>query len=75
VGHSLSFGKADAVCILSRSAALADAAATAVGNIIQEKKDIERGLERAKEIEGILGLLIIVGEKMGVWGTIKLTEL
>jgi len=75
VGHSLSFGKADAVCILSRSAALADAAATAVGNIIQEKKDIELGLERGKEIEGVLGTLIIVGEKMGVWGNIKLIQL
>jgi ApbE superfamily uncharacterized protein (UPF0280 family) len=75
VGPSLSFGKADAVCILSKSAALADAAATAVGNIVQEKKDIEPGLERAREIEGVLGTLIIVGEKMGVWGSIKLTEL
>jgi len=75
VGHSLSFGKADAVCILSRSAALADAAASAVGNIIQEKKDIELGLERGKEIEGVLGTLIIVGEKMGVWGNIKLIQL
>jgi len=28
VGHSLSFGEADAVCILSKSAALADAVAT-----------------------------------------------
>ncbi len=75
VGHSLSFGKADAVCILSKSAALADAAATAVGNVIQEKKDIELGLERGKEIEGVLGVLIIIGEKMGVWGSIKLTQL
>jgi ApbE superfamily uncharacterized protein (UPF0280 family) len=75
VGPSLSFGKADAVCILSKSAALADAAATAVGNIVQEKKDIELGLERGREIEGILGTLIIVGEKMGVWGSIKLTQL
>jgi ApbE superfamily uncharacterized protein (UPF0280 family) len=75
VGPSLSFGKADAVCILSKSAALADAAATAVGNIVQEKKDIERGLERGKEIEGILGLVIIVREKMGVWGNIRLTKL
>ena len=75
VGPSLSFGKADAVCILSKSAALADAAATAVGNIVQEKKDIDLGLERGREIEGILGTLIIVGEKMGVWGSIKLTEL
>ena len=75
VGPSLSFGKADAVCILSKSAALADAAATAVGNIVQEKKDIDLGLERGREIEGVLGTLIIVGEKMGVWGSIKLTEL
>jgi ApbE superfamily uncharacterized protein (UPF0280 family) len=75
VGPSLSFGKADAVCVLSKSAALADAAATAVGNIVQEKKDIELGLERGKQIEGVFGVLIIVGEKMGVWGNIKLTEL
>jgi len=75
VGPSLSFGKADAVCILSKSAALADAAATAVGNIVKEKKDIESGIERGKEIEGILGALIIVGEKMGVWGNVNLTRL
>jgi ApbE superfamily uncharacterized protein (UPF0280 family) len=75
VGHSLSFGKADAVCILSKSAALADAVATAVGNIVKEKKNIELGLERGKEIEGVLGMLIIVGEKMGAWGNIKLTRL
>jgi len=75
VGHSLSFGKSDAVCVLSKSAALADAAATAVGNIVREKKDIERGLERGKEIEGVSGVLIIVGEKMGAWGDIHLTRL
>jgi ApbE superfamily uncharacterized protein (UPF0280 family) len=75
VGPSLSFGKADAVCILSKSAALADAAATAVGNIVREKKDIELGLERGREIQGVLGTLIIVGEKMGVWGNIRLTRL
>jgi ApbE superfamily uncharacterized protein (UPF0280 family) len=75
VGHSLSFGKADAVCILSKSAALADAAATAVGNMVQEKKDIDRGLEKAKEIEGVLGTLIIVEEKIGVWGNIRLAKL
>jgi hypothetical protein len=75
VGHSLSFGKADAVCILSKSAALADAAATAVGNRVQEGKDIDRGLEKGKEIEGVLGTLIIVGEKIGVWGKIRLAKL
>jgi ApbE superfamily uncharacterized protein (UPF0280 family) len=75
VGHSLSFGKADAVCILSKSAALADAVATTVGNMVQEKKDIELGLEKGKEIDGVLGVLVIVGEKMGVWGKIQLVRL
>jgi len=75
VGPSLSFGKANAVCILSKSAALADAAATAVGNVVKGKQDISLGLGKAREIEGVLGTLIIVGEKMGVWGRIRLTRL
>jgi uncharacterized protein len=75
VGPSLSFGKADAVCILSKSAALADAAATAVGNQVREKRDIEQGLEIGKEIEGVLGTLVIVDDRMGVWGKVKLTRL
>jgi ApbE superfamily uncharacterized protein (UPF0280 family) len=75
VGPSLSFGKADAVCILSKSAALADAAATAVGNVVKEKKDIELGLRVGKEIAGVQGILIIVQEKLGVWGNIKLAQL
>ena len=75
VGPSLSLGRANAVCLLSKSAALADAAATAVGNVVKEKKDIELGLETGREIEGVLGTLIIVEEKMGVWGNIKLTQL
>ncbi len=75
VGPSLSFGKADAVSVLSKSAALSDAAATSVGNIVKEKKDIESGLQRGEEIEGVSGVLIIIGEKMGVWGNVKLIQL
>lgn len=75
VGHSLSFGKADAVCILSKSPTLSDAAATAIGNVIKGKEDIELGLKRGSEINGTLGVLIIVGEKMGVWGKIRLIQL
>jgi ApbE superfamily uncharacterized protein (UPF0280 family) len=75
VGHSLSFGRADAICIVSSSSALADAAATAVGNVVQMKKDIEAGLAKGQEIEGVLGALIIVGDQMGVWGKINFTRL
>jgi len=75
VGPSLSFGKANAVCILSKSAAFADAAATAVGNVVKEKKDVPLGLGKAREMDGVLGTLIIIEEKMGVWGKIRLTRL
>lgn len=75
VGHSISFGKADAVCVVSQSSTLADAAATAIGNIVQGPEDIERGLEKGKEIEGAWGVLIIAGEKMGVWGKMRLVKL
>ncbi len=75
VGPSLSFGKADAVCILSKSAALADAAATAVGNAVRDKGDIEQGLAVGREIEGVLGALVIIKERMGVWGKIRLIRL
>jgi ApbE superfamily uncharacterized protein (UPF0280 family) len=72
VGHSLSFGKADAVVILADDAVLADAAATAVGNLVLAVRDIPRGLERAKSIPGIRGALIIKDEELGAWGKIKL---
>jgi ApbE superfamily uncharacterized protein (UPF0280 family) len=74
VGHSLSFGNADAVCIKSRSAALADAAATSVGNLIRKKSDVKKGLERAMSIEGILGVMIIKGDTLAVQGSMELRK-
>jgi len=74
VGHSLSFGKADAALIVSGSAFLADAVATATGNIVKSPGDIEHALEFASKIDGVEGALIIIGDKFGVWGDIKLTS-
>ena len=75
VGPSLSFGRADAVCILSPSASLADAAATAVGNRVRTPADLEKGLQRAREIEGVSGAIIILGEKLAAWGEVELAEI
>jgi len=75
VGPSLSFGRADAVCILAPSASLADAAATAVGNLVASPADLPEGLEKAKSIEGIAGVVIIIGEKLGAWGEVELIKL
>ncbi|MGI6189886.1 MAG: UPF0280 family protein [Clostridiales bacterium] len=75
IGHSLSFGKADAVVILSKDTALADAAATAVGNIVISAGDIQKGINFAKRIEGVLGVVVIVEDKLGAWGDIQLVRL
>lgn len=72
VSHSLSFGRADAVLIISDDAALADAAATATGNIVQSPADIEKALLVAKSIDGVRGAIVIVQDRMGSWGDIKL---
>ena len=75
VGPSLSFGKADAITIVSPSTALADSVATAVGNMIKKENDIPFGLKVAESITGVKGAIIIVGEKMGAWGNIELLKL
>ncbi|MDO9462392.1 MAG: UPF0280 family protein, partial [Deltaproteobacteria bacterium] len=58
VGHSLSFGKADAVTVVAGCTALADAVATAIGNVVKGKRDIDRGLSLAKDIGEISGVVI-----------------
>jgi ApbE superfamily uncharacterized protein (UPF0280 family) len=75
VGHSLSYGKTDAVIAVSSSAILADAAATAIGNLIVHPSDIPNGIELAKDIEGLKGVIIIQGDKMGLWGAIKICQI
>lgn len=75
VGHSLSFGKADAVCVMSASCALADAVATAVGNRVHSAGDITRAIDFGKSIPGVSALIVIVGKDMGIWGGIELVPL
>jgi len=75
VGPSLSFGRADAVCVLSPSTSLADAAATAVGNMVSSSANLSKGLEKAEMIEGLTGAVIILGDKLGAWGSVELIEI
>jgi ApbE superfamily uncharacterized protein (UPF0280 family) len=75
VGHSLSLGSADAVVVLSPSTALADAAATALCNMVKSADDIPQTIERAQSIAGLRGLVVIMGGKMGVWGKVKIVPL
>jgi ApbE superfamily uncharacterized protein (UPF0280 family) len=77
VGHSLSLGKADSVTVLAPSALLADAVATRLGNEVKagDQGSINEALTVARTIPGILGVVIICGKHMGVWGEIDLVGL
>ncbi len=72
VGPSLSFGRADAAIVLASSAALADAAATALGNRLQTGDDIQRGLAFIRYVPGVLGAAAVVGDSFGAWGEVEL---
>ncbi|MDP2211914.1 MAG: UPF0280 family protein [Candidatus Aquicultor sp.] len=68
VGHSTSFGKADAVVIFSADTALADAAATRVGNMVRTKEDISKAIDFAQTVPGVEGVIIVIGDGLGGWG-------
>jgi ApbE superfamily uncharacterized protein (UPF0280 family) len=72
VGHSLSTGSADAVCVVSASCALADAAATAIGNRIHASRDIKSAIAFGKSIPGVSGIVVVVKQAMGAWGSVEL---
>ncbi len=73
LGHSLSYGRADAVMVVGHSASMADAAATGIANFIERPSDIKEGLRRAQEM-GVLGVLILIEGQMGAWGQIELVS-
>jgi ApbE superfamily uncharacterized protein (UPF0280 family) len=75
VGHSLSLGMADAVCLVSQSAPFADAAATALGNRITNKFNLTAEIESIREYKDIKGGVVIIGKTMATWGEIELTDL
>jgi ApbE superfamily uncharacterized protein (UPF0280 family) len=75
VGPSFSFGNADAVTVISPYTTLADAMATAIANKINSEDSIFPVLETTKDAPGITAVLIIVGDKLGVWGDLEMVRL
>jgi len=69
VGHSLSFGRADAATVIAGDGYLADAVATALGNRVKSGSEAEIGLAiEDLLITGVEGLLVVAGERLGVGG-------
>lgn len=71
LGHSLSFGRADAVMVFAESGALADAIATALGNMVNCADDLQMALERSREF-GARAAAILADGHMAAWGEIEL---
>jgi len=72
VGPSLSLGNADAVCIVADSALFADGLATCIGNSVKRKEDIAMAVEIGKAFPQVIGILIIIGDNLGVWGDLEI---
>jgi len=71
--HALSLGEAEAVTVFAGSAGLADAAATAVGNLVRgedEREAVALGVERGLTIRGVGGVLIIYRGHVGMGGEV-----
>jgi ApbE superfamily uncharacterized protein (UPF0280 family) len=71
--HALSFGDAEAATVFCKNAGLADAAATAVCNVVKGEAcqaAIQAGIKKAFSIQGIKGVLIVYKGFTGTAGKI-----
>ena len=75
VGHSLSFGRADALTVICSSAALADALATAACNRIRGEADVEKVVKELNGRNDVIGALGILGEHAAVCGNCEVITL
>jgi uncharacterized protein len=74
VGPSLSLGVADAVCVISGSALFSDALATRLGNLVHGEADVRAALDDASAYREVIGVLIVLNDKLGVWGDVDLAK-
>jgi len=71
--HALSFGDAEAVTVFCKTGSLADAAATAVGNVVKGENAqaaIQSAIGMGLSIKGVEGVLIIYKGRVGMAGKI-----
>ena len=72
VGHSKSFGKADAVMIACKNTLLADALATMYANEVKTRKDVNIIIEKIKNNSNVLSALVIKDDVLAFCGNFEL---
>lgn len=68
MGHSMSLGECDLATVVTKDAALADAAATQAANLVRDVDDIDPALEKISSIRGVEGVMIVKGVRVGMAG-------
>lgn len=79
IGHSISFGQADSVTVLSKSASIADGLATRIANDVAGENSEEKvynALESAESFKEFFdGVLIVADDNVGTVGRLpKIVE-
>ena len=68
-------GRADAAVVVAPDAALADAAATGLGNRVLRPEDAEEAVNWALTVPGVSGALVICGMALAAGGEVALRRL
>ncbi|MFN3567819.1 MAG: UPF0280 family protein [Caldimicrobium sp.] len=63
IGHSLSLGKAEAITVVHRDTAVADALATSFGNLLRESNDFKKVISKAEKIKDLYGVFVVINDK------------
>ncbi|MCW7754709.1 UPF0280 family protein [Desulfobotulus sp. H1] len=75
LGHSISFGRADAAVVMGPDTALADALATSMANQIHKPEDIDTLIKKAAERQGITAMVLVKGDRLAAYGKVKLLRM
>lgn len=72
IGPSVSFGSADTATVVASSGALADAAASVVGNRVRSAADLERAVQAGLSVPGVTGVVVSISGALAAGGDIEL---
>jgi ApbE superfamily uncharacterized protein (UPF0280 family) len=70
VGHSISFGNSDISTVFSDDPVLADACATALGNMISDRSDLQTAVEAVCKIHGVRGCFAMIDGSVAFCGDV-----
>lgn len=75
IGHSLSLGTGELTVVRAKEGALADAAATALNNLLRSPRDLRTVTDMARDLPGVDGVFAQHGAKLAVWGEMELAAI